>query len=43
MYDSPVKTPVEIKEAIQLGLHMNLDNEREVKVVMILLELMELM
>ena len=30
IYDSPVKTPLEVKEAIDLGFHMNLDNEREV-------------
>ena len=31
VFDSPVKTPKDIKEAIDLGLHMNLDNELEVK------------
>ena len=30
VYDSPVKTPKDIKDAIDLGLHMNLDNELEV-------------
>ena len=30
VFDSPVKTPQDIKEAIDLGLHMNLDNELEV-------------
>jgi len=30
IYDSPVKTPLEVKEAIDLGFHMNLDNEREI-------------
>ena len=30
IFDSPVKTPTELIEAIQLGFHMNLDNEREV-------------
>ena len=30
IFDSPVKTPLEVKEAIDLGFHMNLDNEREV-------------
>ena len=30
IFDSPVKTPTELFEAIQLGFHMNLDNEREV-------------
>ena len=30
VFDSPVKTPTEVKEAIDLGLHMNLDNEKEV-------------
>ena len=33
VYDSPVKTPPEIREAIKLGLHMNLDNEKEIKIV----------
>jgi len=33
VFDSPVKTPKDIREAIDLGLHMNLDNEQEVKVV----------
>ena len=30
IFDSPVKTPKELIEALELGLHMNLDNEREV-------------
>ena len=30
VFDSPVKTPTEVREAIDLGLHMNLDNEKEV-------------
>ena len=30
IFDSPVKTPTELIEALELGLHMNLDNEREV-------------
>ena len=33
IYDSPVKTPLEVKEAIDLGFHMNLDNEREVLLI----------
>jgi len=33
VFDSPVKTPTDIKEAINLGLHMNLDNELEVSIV----------
>lgn len=33
VFDSPVKTPKDIKEAIDLGLHMNLDNELEVSIV----------
>ena len=35
IYDSPVKTPLEVKEAIDLGFHMNLDNEREVFVILL--------
>ena len=30
IFDSPVKTPLELKEAIDLDFHMNLDNEKEV-------------
>ena len=30
IFDSPVKTLLELKEAIDLDFHMNLDNEREV-------------
>ena len=30
IFDSPVKTIKELKEAIDLDFHMNLDNEREV-------------
>ena len=30
IFDSPVKTLKELKEAIDLDFHMNLDNEREV-------------
>lgn len=30
VFDSPVKTVKDIKEAIELGLHMNLDNEQEI-------------
>eukprot|EP00088_Acartia_fossae_P005033 TRINITY_DN12200_c0_g1_i2.p1 TRINITY_DN12200_c0_g1~~TRINITY_DN12200_c0_g1_i2.p1 ORF type:complete len:439 (-),score=89.18 TRINITY_DN12200_c0_g1_i2:17-1309(-) len=30
VYDSPVKTVKELKEAVDLGLHMNLDNEMEI-------------
>jgi len=30
VFDSPVKTSKDIKEAIELGLHMNLDNEQEI-------------
>ena len=30
IFDSPVKTPKELEEALELGVHMNLDNEREV-------------
>jgi len=33
VFDSPVKTPKDIKEAIDLGLHMNLDNELEISIV----------
>ena len=33
MYDSPVKTPTELAEAVRLGLHMNLDNEREIEIL----------
>jgi len=33
IFDSPVKTPKELIEALELGLHMNLDNEREIKQV----------
>ena len=36
IYDSPVKTPLEVKEAIDLGFHMNLDNEREVFVILLI-------
>ena len=38
IYDSPVKTPLEVKEAIDLGFHMNLDNEREVFLYYLLTE-----
>lgn len=30
VFDSPVKTPKDIREAIELGLHMNLDNDLEI-------------
>jgi diaminopimelate decarboxylase len=33
VYDSPVKTPTELIEAVQLGLHMNLDNEGEIGIL----------
>jgi len=33
VFDSPVKTPKDIKDAIELGLHMNLDNELEISIV----------
>ena len=33
MYDSPVKTPTELAEAVHLGLTMNLDNEREIQIL----------
>jgi len=33
VYDSPVKTVKELKEAIDLGFHMNLDNELEIQQV----------
>lgn len=33
VYDSPVKTPKDIREAIDLGFYMNLDNEQEAKIV----------
>jgi len=33
VFDSPVKTPKDIKEAVDLGLHMNLDNELEISIV----------
>jgi diaminopimelate decarboxylase len=33
VYDSPVKTPTEMAEAVRLGLHMNLDNEREISIL----------
>ena len=39
MFDSPVKTPKDIKEAIDLGLHMNLDNELEVMICVVKIEL----
>ena len=32
IFDSPVKTPLELIEAIELGFHMNLDNEREARI-----------
>ena len=37
IYDSPVKTPLEVKEAIDLGFHMNLDNEREVLLILLVI------
>ena len=37
IYDSPVKTPLEVKEAIDLGFHMNLDNEREVFFILLVI------
>ena len=30
VYDSPVKTVTELKKAINMGLHINLDNEMEI-------------
>ncbi len=33
VYDSPVKTPTELIEAVKLGLHMNLDNEGEIGIL----------
>jgi diaminopimelate decarboxylase len=33
VYDSPVKTQTELIEAVQLGLHMNLDNEGEIGIL----------
>jgi len=38
VYDSPVKTLKELKEAIDLGFHMNIDNELEIKQVAAYLE-----
>jgi len=33
VFDSPCKTPSELREAVDLGLHINLDNEVEMAVV----------